>query len=347
METLKVTLKQHTPLIHFQSGQYGATLRASEVKPKLDRFILAKLGNGDYEIGKIIAKDNGWLIGNGVHRALNYKMKIENGERLIDVSLNVKKKNNKYTTADFPLLLSNMGGQESADDLVNLVMYKNVTWTIITDNLLLHERLKEQIPYFVMNCNFGQRANKGFGSFSVTKIQNTPIDSTGTDPYYIAEDTSCLDFTLDCGIDTLNGQMIIFKVIEIYWSKLKQFFKRNRITHINDLKSYINGMKLLKDADSVQRFPAPIMFKPISSIDKKGNQNISLYIMFDSDFMQRLKSEYNQETLLAGTYKFSAKDINDLYQLDDFDESIYNKHFQNWRVRISKEEYINIYFYKQ
>ncbi|MEL7223220.1 MAG: hypothetical protein AAGJ93_17980, partial [Bacteroidota bacterium] len=33
-------LKQHTPLIHFQHEQSGATLRATEVKAKLDRFIL-------------------------------------------------------------------------------------------------------------------------------------------------------------------------------------------------------------------------------------------------------------------------------------------------------------------
>ena len=32
-------LKQWTPLIHFQSGQSGATLRTTEVKPKLDRFL--------------------------------------------------------------------------------------------------------------------------------------------------------------------------------------------------------------------------------------------------------------------------------------------------------------------
>ena len=37
MKTLTVTLKQHTPLIHFQPGQCGATLRASEVKPNLDK----------------------------------------------------------------------------------------------------------------------------------------------------------------------------------------------------------------------------------------------------------------------------------------------------------------------
>ncbi|MFN0202536.1 MAG: hypothetical protein ACKVTZ_13510 [Bacteroidia bacterium] len=41
MYSLTFTLKQHTPLIHFQHEQAGATLRASEVKPKLDRFILA------------------------------------------------------------------------------------------------------------------------------------------------------------------------------------------------------------------------------------------------------------------------------------------------------------------
>ena len=43
MEVLKVTLKQHTPLLHFQPNEPGATLRASEVKPKLDKYILSKM----------------------------------------------------------------------------------------------------------------------------------------------------------------------------------------------------------------------------------------------------------------------------------------------------------------
>ena len=42
MYKLEFTLKQHTPIIHFQHDQDGATLRASEVKPKLDRFIYSK-----------------------------------------------------------------------------------------------------------------------------------------------------------------------------------------------------------------------------------------------------------------------------------------------------------------
>lgn len=36
---VEFTLKQHTPIIHFQSEQVGATLRATELKPKFDRFI--------------------------------------------------------------------------------------------------------------------------------------------------------------------------------------------------------------------------------------------------------------------------------------------------------------------
>ena len=44
MHKLEFELKQHTPIIHFQARDIGATLRASEVKPKLDRFILTEIG---------------------------------------------------------------------------------------------------------------------------------------------------------------------------------------------------------------------------------------------------------------------------------------------------------------
>ena len=40
MQRLIFELIQHTPIIHFQAKDMGATLRASEVKPKLDKFIL-------------------------------------------------------------------------------------------------------------------------------------------------------------------------------------------------------------------------------------------------------------------------------------------------------------------
>ena len=44
MYKLEFELEQHTPIIHFQARDAGATLRASEVKPKLDKFILTQIG---------------------------------------------------------------------------------------------------------------------------------------------------------------------------------------------------------------------------------------------------------------------------------------------------------------
>lgn len=109
MNKFEVTLKQHTPLIHFQHNQYEATLRATEVKPKLDKFLLTLIGKGEvffdgeeqnrykaelaaiaaenrgvsfYEWGCAYAKSKRWTI-SGQDSALNYKLKIdaEEGER--------------------------------------------------------------------------------------------------------------------------------------------------------------------------------------------------------------------------------------------------------------------------
>ena len=93
MNTLTIKLKQHTPLIHFQHDQDGATLRASEVKPKLDKYILIQLGAGDYEKGKAQAKAKGWLVGKGDHPALDYKMRIlDNPDNIIVLNTNEKKR---------------------------------------------------------------------------------------------------------------------------------------------------------------------------------------------------------------------------------------------------------------
>lgn len=100
MYKLEIKLKQHTPLIHFQHDQEGATLRASEVKPKLDKFVLTKLGNGNYEAGVDIAKTKGWLIGKGDHPALDYKLRIiDNPDNLLTMETNEKreyKEKNEY-----------------------------------------------------------------------------------------------------------------------------------------------------------------------------------------------------------------------------------------------------------
>src|SRR6185503_1492446 len=71
MQKLIFNLKQHTPIIHFQHDQDGATLRATEVKPKLDRFIIEKNGviNGARE------GYSDWFASDK-HGAIDYKLSI-------------------------------------------------------------------------------------------------------------------------------------------------------------------------------------------------------------------------------------------------------------------------------
>lgn len=163
-----LNLRQHTPLIHFQWFEDGATLRASEIKPKLDRFILDKLGKlgtehidwareqwkqenagKDVQIfdalpvrgkGKYIAGRLGWLVGKGEHPALNYKIKVCADGVDNECYINEKKVDRHtgeycidpqrgiYKLNTYPLYLGNLD-KNIEDDRE----YKRFAWT---DNLI-------------------------------------------------------------------------------------------------------------------------------------------------------------------------------------------------------------------
>ena len=69
---LCITLIAQSPMIHFQADSYGATLRGSELKPKLDRFLdnkIEKLGiKGEIDKKKLSYIDK---------KALKYKVTIQ------------------------------------------------------------------------------------------------------------------------------------------------------------------------------------------------------------------------------------------------------------------------------
>lgn len=199
MNTLTIKLKQHTPLIHFQHDQDGATLRASEVKPKLDKYILTQLGNGDYKTGIQRAKDNGWLVGKGEHPALEYKLRIEAlnpekwniNERQEYTRRHEERKkpfiqqgNKKYLAKirrsdrrlicdlkQYPLFFANMDADINdateyrkfsfVDDPLTLV------FTIKNDKLYGYMSDADLLNDFFFQTNFGTRQSKGFGSFSI------------------------------------------------------------------------------------------------------------------------------------------------------------------------------------
>lgn len=78
----EILLSQQTPMWHFQSDQEGCCLRATEVKPKLDSFLLKK----DREtFSKYRLNDT---------NALDYKLSF--------IALGTK---TNYTNSKFPLFL--------------------------------------------------------------------------------------------------------------------------------------------------------------------------------------------------------------------------------------------------
>lgn len=172
---LDVTLKQYTPLIHFQGDEDGACLRASEVKPKLDRFVveyLERQGTPLPAAWKLSVPESGEILH---HPALQYKMRFE-GIGSKEVSSNYKDK--KRANEIHPLYFASMGDEtsdvwdENGVSKVKGVFYPDgVRMSIISvkhpDLLALLEKLIP--PFFLLHC-FGNRSNKGFGSFSAQMI---------------------------------------------------------------------------------------------------------------------------------------------------------------------------------
>ncbi|WP_323589974.1 hypothetical protein [Aliarcobacter butzleri] len=134
---VEFTLKQHTPIIHFQSDQIGATLRATELKPKFDRFLL-KL------------KDSKINPSKGLQNELffNYKIKITTENLQID-SVD---KYNKFP----PLYFARDKKQFSIAKL-------KIEFISFDTNLI--SVIKETFPKFLAITNFGSRSSKGYGSF--------------------------------------------------------------------------------------------------------------------------------------------------------------------------------------
>lgn len=226
---LTVKLKQHTPLLHFQHGQKGATLRASEVKPKLDRYILKNAIGSSFEDCKT------FLVGYNEKKeialkqkfeaekfcALNYKLSISPlGDKNNNITLNPEPGQNQggaWIADPFPLILSNMGGADSIDELVDFVYHDYVELKFYFQNEELKEYIEGWIDLFFATNNFGQRSDKGFGSFSVVEINgNRKIFPSNDEPF---DGVRYLKFRLNG--NEIGKQRKLFSVIDFYWKVLK------------------------------------------------------------------------------------------------------------------------------
>ncbi len=140
---VEFTLKQHTPIIHFQSEQLGATLRATELKPKFDRFLKKYAFDGEIPQEYLIDKEKD---------ALDYKVKIiTNGN--IEKSLP-----NSF------LFFANNAIKDPKDKTY-MQKVQSIKVELFSFKTKLLEIIKQNFEEFMLVTNFGSRSTKGYGSF--------------------------------------------------------------------------------------------------------------------------------------------------------------------------------------
>jgi hypothetical protein len=149
------TLRQHTPIIHFQHTQAGATLRATEVKPKLDRFIKKNVADSVTEIMKI-ASDK---------EALDYKIKI------LPVNADGWKIEERTNYGSF---FGAMGDGYKKNPKYANITNEEIIGQITCFNSELYKLLEANLTNFFALHNFGTRQSKGFGSYTCTAINGKP-----------------------------------------------------------------------------------------------------------------------------------------------------------------------------
>lgn len=177
---LIIGLRQYTPLIHFQGDTKEACLRASEVKPKLDRFVLEYLERqGEKAPEQWVLKVSDDEKSNR-HPALRYKMRFEGiGKKSVQANYKDRERRNEIHS----LYFASMGDEESGvwdengvSKVKGVVYDGGVRLTILSPQFPeLIALLKKLLPpFFALRC-FGNRSNKGFGSFAVREINGKRV----------------------------------------------------------------------------------------------------------------------------------------------------------------------------
>lgn len=327
-------LVQHTPLIHFQHSEPHACLRATEVKPKLDRFLIEQLEKDD-RFGD--GRWKKWFVGDGSQQSFDYMMRItpnsEQVERTQSIERAIARAEHRPPNASFHEIHKNyFGNMASGNNIQDTIRETFKESLFYKDGLTLTIRcfipelltlIDEHIRGFFMMHNFGTRQRKGFGSFTVD-ISTEPNAPKGFDlvgkycpnAYYCKlNDNVSADALLDAvwvisaflrsGFNRGEGNYVrgfVFRYFQREKNPLandKAFVKQqvlhnvyNEATRGEHLHPYGNNVRYryvrgllgtnensrfcrnpnahtpvydiyTHSAEGVERFPSPLLFKPI------------------------------------------------------------------------------------
>lgn len=262
---LKFILRQHTPIIHFQWHEKDASLRPTELKAKLDKWIIASMtgcyGNSDSRLEKVKSKENDqfkfpdiykWIKGaksaDKTHPTLNYSVKlipfnsidfssvldtkvVEKDKEVFKKHLNkkVKEKVKEVVNKDYPTYFGNQlkvdEFETGAKRIKRLTFHKGVQLIITSPYSDLIAKIKEVFPEFILKTNFGTRQSKGFGSFFIEKGTN------GFPANHHEWFKGKFDWMFDLGVSGSNEQAKIkdlFANIDLFYKTLRSGINTSR-----------------------------------------------------------------------------------------------------------------------
>ena len=234
------TLLQQTPMWHFQKEEQGITLRATEVKPKLDRFLL------EWCRRKGIRIEKGWVIREDP-TAFDYRMTIRCDTH----------EPPKGDMRDNHLFFGNMGNHSNPKQRIRQKSGSKLNLTILCFHKKLRELLRDCLPTFFLVTNFGTRQSKGFGSFvekdSVATAEKLLVDWYGTKPIY----------KIDYGtLEICQGskEEDLFRDIEKIYGTLK-----GGINFHGYVKGYLTRYFLDRNLGGEKRFMKQAQIAPIAN----------------------------------------------------------------------------------
>lgn len=295
MATLTIKLKQHTPMWHFQSDQPGCALRATELKPKLDRFLIDRLKKEHKSV-----PDDYWVDPKRKDEkdfyALDYKVSI--------IPTGDVKSFNCFNKGRFGLFFANMG-QEDGNQKFPIFYTNLLECRFFSLNEKLIELIEENVNAFFASTNFGMRQSKGFGCFlpeNLTDLKglgasykfSIRVASTYTTKYGDKGDVrrpsgryfQDLFQQLEAFYKILRGGMMQAYAVQtgIVWDKavFKQMIHGEPIvsngkylcrdllglsSEISYIKGTDRGYKITKKSSGIERFKSPLTFKLVETQD--------------------------------------------------------------------------------
>ena len=227
-------LVQHTPLIHFQHSEPHACLRATEVKPKLDRFLIEQLEKDD-RFGD--GRWKKWFVGDGSQQSFDYMMRITPNSEQVDRTQSIERAIAKIENQDYKRFhgihknyFGNMASEKKREEKKKAIRETFKESLFYKDGLTLTIRcfipelltfIDEHIRGFFMMHNFGTRQRKGFGSFTVdiSTEPNAPEDCDLVGKY--CQNAYC------CELDGNVSANALFNAVWVISGFLKSGFNLN------------------------------------------------------------------------------------------------------------------------